>query len=294
MLFFQTKERKIKGLNRTLGVFLVLITLSFFLVMFSTRPFISNVKEFGFSVFSGFHSLVTGVQGYFKNTVQSIRVLGDLKDEYEELSQQLDRYANMEREFADIRLENKRLKELLGFSNSISVKHVPARITGKNPDNMYSALIVNKGTIHGIKKNMPVIAYNGGMQGLVGKVVQTGRFESMIMPLHDITSHVTARLSSSRYEGIISGQGSQDDELVMHYIKKRARDEINNGDVVITSGMGGVYPAGIPVGRVDSIAAHEYKSSLLLSLEPVVDFSRLEYVFILDTDEQDAGGNTHD
>lgn len=294
MHFFRSKERKIKGLNRDLTVFLLLVAVSFFLVVFSTRPFIRSIKEFGFSVFSGFHSTLTGVQGYFKNTVQSIRVLGDLREEYEELSQQLDRYANMEREFAEVRMENKRLKELLGFSNSIPFKHVPARITGKNPDNMFSALIVNKGTIHGIKKNMPVVAYNAGMQGLVGKVVQAGRFESLVMPLHDITSHVTARLVSSRYEGIISGQGSQDSDLIMKYIKKRARDEINNGDVVVTSGMGGVYPIGIPVARVQTINTHEYESSLLLSLEPIVDFSKLEYVFLLDTEGTGQNGVEND
>lgn len=277
-----------------MSVFLFLVTVSFFMVMFSTRPFIGNIKELGFSVFSGFHTVISGVQGYFKNTVQSIRVLSDLQKEYDELTMQLDKYVNMEREFAEIRLENKRLNELLGFSNTIAYKHLAARITGRNPDNMYSALIVNKGTIHGIKKNMPVIAFNGGMQGLVGKVVQTGRFESLVMPLHDLSSHVTARLASSRFEGIISGQGSQDTELIMKYIKKRAREEIENGDIIITSGMGGVYPSGIPVGRVSAIKSHEYESSLLLYLEPVVDFSRLEYVFVLHSENLESGGNEND
>jgi rod shape-determining protein MreC len=119
------------------------------------------------------------------------------------------------------------------------------------------------------------------MQALVGKIVQTGQFESMVMPLYDTSSGVSARLAESRYEGIVEGQGA-DIPPRMRYIRKRARDDISVGELIVTSGMGGVYPAGINLGRVSGILYQEDETSMEVELESSADFSRLEYVFVID------------
>jgi rod shape-determining protein MreC len=67
----------------------------------------------------------------------------------------------------------------------------------------------------------------------------------------------------------------------MRAIPKRARDEINYGDMIVSSGTGGVFPAGLIIGRVKTILYHEYETSLAVELEPSIDFSRLEYVFVI-------------
>jgi rod shape-determining protein MreC len=120
------------------------------------------------------------------------------------------------------------------------------------------------------------------MRALAGKVVQTARLESLVMPLYDRSCFVSARLSQERYEGIVEGQGSPTLPLLMRSLSKRALDDISVGDVVITSGIGGVYPAGIMLGRVSGIMSHEYETSIELELESALDFSRLEYVFVLE------------
>jgi rod shape-determining protein MreC len=76
----------------------------------------------------------------------------------------------------------------------------------------------------------------------------------------------------------------------MKLVPKRARDEINSGDMVISSGIGGVYPAGLNIGRVSSIISREYESSLELELSFAADFSRLEYVFVIDEESENAAG----
>jgi rod shape-determining protein MreC len=102
------------------------------------------------------------------------------------------------------------------------------------------------------------------------------------MPLYDLSSFVAVRLAVSRYEGIVEGQGNPDVPLRMRFINKRARDEINYGDLIVSNGIGGVYPPGITVGRVSTVHYQEYEISMEVELEPVVDFSRLEYVFVID------------
>ena len=128
---------------------------------------------------------------------------------------------------------------------------------------------------------MPVIAFQQGFQGLVGKVFEAGPISAKVMPVTDTACFVASRMKDSRYEGLVSGAGIGKENLVMTYVQKRAKDEIQFGDLVITSGMGSIYPKGIFIGRVKKISAPEWKTSLELELEPIIDFSRLEYVVVL-------------
>jgi rod shape-determining protein MreC len=78
----------------------------------------------------------------------------------------------------------------------------------------------------------------------------------------------------------------------MRAIPKRAREEITQGDLIVSSGMGGVYPAGIIIGRVHTILYQEYETSMAVELESALDFSRLEYVFVLEVQDGEAIGGS--
>jgi rod shape-determining protein MreC len=237
---------------------------------------------------SGTQRGVYSVSSFLSGTVTAIRELSDLKQKYQELSVRLEDYKLLQRNNADIRVENEHLKQLLGFSESLATKNIPAQIIGRDPNNLYSGITINRGSRQGIKMNMPVISFQGSNTGLVGKIVQVGRSTSMIMPVYDSQCWVSARLETSRYDGLVNGQGSSDSPLVMKYVKKRARDEIKVGDKVITSGENYQYPKNIPVAFVSKIRAVDYETSLELDLEPVIDFSRLENVFVLDMENPSA------
>ncbi|HOX91980.1 MAG TPA: rod shape-determining protein MreC, partial [Spirochaetales bacterium] len=75
--------------------------------------------------------------------------------------------------------------------------------------------------------------------------------------------------------------GSRDQSLVVQYIKKRAQSEIQFGDILVTSGLNSIYPPGIVVGRVTKVRSVEYLTSLEVEMDPVLDFGKLEYVFIV-------------
>lgn len=267
------------------------LIVSCILLAFSSGGFIVDFKSIGFSLMSGSQRGFYTVTGFFTGTVTAIRELSDLREKYRELSERLSDYELLQRANADIRVENDRLKALLGFSESVGTRNIPAQIIGRDPNNIYSGITINRGAKQGIRKNMAVISFQGGKTGLVGKIVDVGRNSSLIMPIFDFDCFVSARLEKSRYDGLLSGQGDSDSPLIMKYVKKRAKDEIAVGDEIITSGENPIYPKDVPIGFVSAVRGLDYETSLELDVEPVIDFSRLETVFVLDRSESDTGEN---
>jgi rod shape-determining protein MreC len=181
----------------------------------------------------------------------------------------------------ELRRQNAFLREQLGLAQAIPLPRIAAGVIAKDHDNLFSTITINKGYRHGIQVDMPVVAFQEEMEGLVGRVVAVGPGTSQVLPLYDPSCQVSARLDESRFEGLASGQGSDRATLLMRYVKKIAADRIEYGGLVVTAGLGGLYPAGINVGRVRDIRAETYETSLTLEIEPVIDFDRLEYVFAL-------------
>jgi len=288
--FFGKSSRKGGGklpgaqISSSVFVFVILIIISTLMLLISSRDFVFEVKNTGLSLFSGIRGGIYELSSLVSRTVLSIKELSNLRKEHADLLKQLDRFEELERSNAEIYQENIRLKEQLDFSRTLKYRRIPAQISGRDPNNLFSALVINKGSYSGVSNNMTVVAWQNGTQALVGKIIQTGVFESLVMPVYDINSLVSCRFSVSRFEGIVEGQGSFENSLIMRFVPRRARDEINIGDIVITSGMGGIYPPGINLGRVSSINILEYETTLEVEVIPMIDFSRLEYVFIIEAE----------
>lgn len=260
---------------------LVLLATSLLMLTISTRTLEGLPKRLGVSVFGFFQRGFAAVGNFVGGTVTSVAELRRLRQDYDELSRQLEAYRNLERGNADLIQENERLKVQLGFANTLPYERIAARIIAKDPENIYATLVLDKGVEAGVRKNMPVIAFQNGVEGLVGRVVEVGRGSSIVVPLYDASSYIAARLATSRYEGLVSGRGSNDEPLVMKFVKKRAKEEIQFGDLVVTSGFESVYPPDVAIARVGKVKALDYETSLEIDCEPVLDFTRVEYVFIV-------------
>ena len=283
-------EKKQKGRpGSEFYVFIALILFSFLTLFFSSRSVLSEFKDLGLTMYSGLRGGIFEVSSAVSRTVLSVQELATLRREYAELTDRIARYEQLERSSAEIRQENNRLREQLGFSQTLRYRHIPAELIGRDPNILFSAFVINKGTQAGVRVDMPVIAYQNGTQALVGKVIHSGAFESLVMPLYDSSCFVSSRFAESRYEGIVGGRGNADAPLLMRFIQKRARSEINYGDIVVSSGLGGIYPPGINIGRVNRINYQEAELSMEVELDPTVDFSRLEYVFVLSSAGEDNG-----
>jgi rod shape-determining protein MreC len=260
----------------------VYLIVSCVFLAFSSGGFVLNFRSIGFSFMSGAQKGLYSVTSFFTGTIAAISELSELKAQYDELSLRLSDYEILQRTNADIKRENERLKGLLDFSESLSVRNIPAVVIGRDPNNLYSGITIDRGSVHGVRKNMPVISFQGSDTGIVGKIVQVGRSTSLVMPVYDYQCYVAARLDTSRYDGLVNGQGNADAPLIMKYVKKRARDEITVGDKVVASGENYNFPKDVPIGFVSRVRGLDYETSLELDIEPIIDFSRLENVFVLD------------
>ncbi len=266
-------------------VFLILLFLSGLALAFSGGGFVVNFQRVGFSVVTSLqkavYSVCDGVTGGFT----AVAELKSLKAENQELKEKLKNYEFLQRNNTEIRKENERLREQLQFATHIEQKNFPAQIIGRNPDNIYSGITINKGSRSGIKKGMSVIAVQNGTTGLVGKIVTVGLETSLVMPVYDSKCVVSSRIQNTRDIGLVSGSGNANSPLQMKYIKKRVLSELNFGDIVVTSGETDNYVADIPVGTITNIMVVEYDSSLNIEITPVVDFARLETVIVTDLKE---------
>ena len=275
------RGKKKPTFNEGIIIFAILMLVSALSLFFSIRSSSSEFRNFGLSLFSGLRLGIHRASSAVTGTILSIQELSRLQREYNDLIGRITLYEQLERSAAEIRQENYRLREQLGFSDTLRYRHIPAELIGRDPDNLFSSLVINRGSLAGVAVDMPVIAYQNGVQSLVGKVIKAGAFESLVMPLYDTSSFVSSRLAESRYEGITEGRGGPDSPLLMRFIQRRAIDEISIGDVVVSSGLGGIYPPGINIGRVSRIRYQDNEISMELEIELFLDFSRLEYMFVI-------------
>lgn len=160
---------------------------------------------------------------------------------------------------------------------------VGASIINRNPTAWYQTLTLNRGSQDGVAVNDPVVAH----LGLVGKVVSVSPATCEVLLILDSEGQVSALVRGSTGEGtfgIVQGTFKSSSRLdasgTLQMLFKRD-DTVNNGDLVLTSGLGGVYPKDIPIGKVTDV--HLDPSGLLKTayIEPVIDFDALEEVYIV-------------
>lgn len=280
-------QRKVSFWFR-LPVFLLifLVIVSGVMLGLSTGGFIVNVEQFGFSVLSSTQRFVSSAISSVTDVFVSIKNFSNLKEEYELLTEKLEDYEYLKRNNAEVRKENERLREQLGLSESLDKKNYTAYIIGRDPNSVYSTITINKGSSHGIKKNMPVIALQKGNVGLVGKVIEVGKYTSLILPIYDYQCNVSARVQTTRDIGLVSGNGLDIQNLSLKYIKKHTFNELHIGDLIVTSGENGNYERDIPIGSISKIRLLDYDTSLEIEVTPIIDFAQLEFVIVVDMGEE--------
>lgn len=169
--------------------------------------------------------------------------------------------------------ENRRLHALLELPDVDGGRPVAARVIGKDATNWFRTLLIDRGGGAGIERNAPVLA----PQGVVGRVVEVVPIAARVQLVTDPVSSVSGLLQRTRVTGIVTGDRGP--TLRLRYLPLMA--DVAVGDRVVTSGMGGVFPKGVPLGTVTGV---ERKSGALFQeavLEPAVDLSKLEEVLVL-------------
>jgi len=251
------------------------------LILFNGTPGMARPQEIGLTVFGFAEGLVSGTLRAVGQASGSVGDLVDLQSKYEKATAALKQYQGSERTLVQLREENRRLRDQLGFHQSLPYFNIPVEIVGKDPSRVYSSFVVNKGYLDGVRRDQPVVASQNGVIGLVGKVAEVGLTSAVIQPILDANLFIAGRVENTRNEGLVAGKGNNEERLSMSYVKKSAQADLHPGDLIVTAGAGSLYPADLPIGRIKGVSAKEYQTSLDIDLEPVLDFSRLEYLSIL-------------
>jgi rod shape-determining protein MreC len=275
---------KLKGVYRrhkNILTLIVLLCVSGLLIVFSQTCVVSGLNQGMSSFFSLFQNTFMGAVKWSADMVNSVGKVEELKKELTLARNELLEYKRMSRDIVQLRKENQELKDELQLARGISYSYIPAELVSWNSETLFSSVTINKGSMDGIEKDMTVIAFQGGLQGLVGKVISVSLNSSVVLTLVDPSSYVSGRFQDSDYVGLIQGRGLNAEYLLMSGVKKHAAEEIQYGDIIETSGLGELYPKGIAVGRYRKMQAKDYETTLKLEVEPIIDFTKLEYVYIL-------------
>lgn len=194
-----------------------------------------------------------------------------LKNEVVQLRQQ-----NLQAE--EYAAENIRLRELLNYkASSTQFDLIAAQVIGRNLDTWTNVIVVNRGTMDGIAKNMPVVTE----KGLVGMVTEVTPNAATVQLILDPRSSVGALVQrpESRVAGIV--RGNMEEAAVPQMVDVPRNSDIKEGDIIVTSGFGGIFPKGIMIGKVASLKNDTAGLLAIGSLEPAVDFQKLENVMII-------------
>lgn len=248
---------------------------------------VTSGRTANLGVRSAFGSTVSGIQRAFagigkgvSNTVRSVGELRQLREDYEAILLRLETYQRLQGAVAELEDENRRLREQLGFAARVESPVVAAEVIAKEDGPLFRSLTINRGSRHGIERQQAVVAYVAGRAGLIGRVIDVTGGTATVLPVYANDSYVAARLQESRHDGLVAGTGRSDLPIQMIYVPRSARNEISYGDLVVTSGLNSVFPPEIPIGRVQGVESPAYTSTLVMEIEPIVDFSRIEYVFV--------------
>lgn len=239
--------------------------------------FLHSAQRGGLRVISPLESGISRVLDPFKGAYEWMTGIVSAQSENERLKQEADALRTEIVSLREASQENRRLKEMLGFINQPSFpedyRTVTARVIGRSGSSWNATITINRGSGDGVAMGQTVV--NG--QGLVGQVSAVTTNAAQVLLIIDHNSHVEAKLQPGSVMGTVVG--SINGLLEMDFVDKD--QHVARNDVVVTSGSGGLFVKGVPIGVISEVSDQEIEYFKRISVTPFVDFSRIEEVMVL-------------
>lgn len=224
---------------------------------------------------------VLGAQTYLATRFQALRTMLNAPQDVVELRRQnadlQNQIAELEAEIIDLEQQLTQTRVLSALVDFARVhpenSYMGASVIGRDPNPLMSYVIINRGSDSGLRRGMPVVTH----QGLVGRIVAVTAGAARVQIITDPASSVNVRLDPSGAQAVLNGNVKGEIELNM--ISKEAT--VQAGDLVLTSGLGGNYPSNILIGQVAAVRSRETDLFQTGSVQPLVDFTRLEIVLVI-------------
>ncbi|HEY5586565.1 MAG TPA: rod shape-determining protein MreC [Ruminiclostridium sp.] len=246
----------------------------------TTNP-LSNVNWIGNLIsvpFTSVEKLFSYAGQEVGNGVGLFNDVEKLKYENKGLKETIDKLNGERTEYLRLKSENEDLKNVLKLKDQLAdFEFVGANVIARDAGNLFNIFLTDKGSTNGISYNMPVIT----SKGLVGKVSSAQPFSSKIISIIEDGSAVSAIVSKSRDYVVVKGDLNltKDGLCKLEYIPPDL--DLAQGDIIETSGIGGIYPKGIIIGTVKEVRSGQSDLDTYAIIEPAVDLKRLSQVVIL-------------
>jgi rod shape-determining protein MreC len=250
----------------------ILVLLSLVIITISSGKGGEFLRRGGTFLFSPFQKLFTFSSQKIERFWAPLFAARKMRGENEELHQKIRDLEGELRGYKEAAAQNKILLELLEYKSNVSYEMVLARIIARDPHNWFHTILLDKGNRDGILPNMPVV----NSRGVVGKTVEVTPHTSRVLLLLDGRSGIGAMVEETRNLGVVEGEGNF---CLLKYLPRRAG--VKEGNAVISSGLGGIFPKGLAIGEISKIERRISGLFQYVEVAPYVDFAKLEEVFII-------------
>lgn len=275
-----SRVRKSSNPHRRLWVLLIVLVSIFCVIFFAARgrfqvPVTSRAVLL---VLSPFQQAVSWVGDQVSGVTRNIWDIVTVHEQNKMLRNEVDQLRVQNLEASEALAENERLRALIGYKQTmIQFDLVAARVIGRESATWSRMIVINRGRKDGVDADMAVVTE----KGLVGHVVEAGWNTSKVQLILDPRSSVgtIVQRAESRVAGIV--QGDLDNPMMPQMVNIPKNADVVEGDVIVTSGFGGIYPKGIVVGLVSSLQNDSGGLLKVGLLEPAVDFQKLEDVMVI-------------
>lgn len=260
-------------------IFIIILLIIFSFTLKEDRK-LNPVESFLRDTLSYAEKIVTYPFSYITTKTREYNKLKDVNEENDILETSLDRIDAIETENVELRRQIDALKNELNIDYTLTdYEYLNATVTSRSVGYWYNTITINKGSYNGIKKDMVVI--NG--KGLIGRVIKTSTFTSdvRLITTSETNNKISVHISNgdNNLYGLINNYDYSKNLLEVEGISNTK--DVDIGDFVYTSGLGGIFPSGILIGSVSEITTDSYDLAKIIKVKPSADFSNINYVSVL-------------
>ncbi|MBU2629251.1 MAG: rod shape-determining protein MreC, partial [Proteobacteria bacterium] len=185
---------------------------------------------------------------------------------------QLGKAIETQNRYQELDLENIRLKKFVNFSGQVPDTYVAAQIIARDPSPWFKTIMIDKGANDGLVKGSPVVV----SEGIVGQIIKVAANYSRVLLITDRNSAVDALVQNSRVRGIVKGN-NEDNCSFVYALRK---DQVKEGEMIISSGLDQVFPKGLKIGRILKVTKVHSQLFQDITIETSVDFDKIEEVLV--------------